>query len=189
MNASKGGELLVVSAGESDCRRCRRSSAHDWRAGGGIGCHEPRLPAASAAPDRVPSFDVSASTGTAICPPLAFLLLSWPPISGVLPYVDGASYRRGSLMAALAHGLPIVTTISTVSYAHFVDGETLLLVPAGDAGALATAVRRILDDPDLAQRLRTGARRLSQQFTWDYIAARSVEAYNSPMRPSQDRSS
>ena len=82
----------------------------------------------------------------------------------VLPYVDGASYRRGSLMAALAHGLPIVTTISAVSYADFVDGETLLLVPAGDAGALATAARRILDDPDLAQRLRTGARQLSQQL-------------------------
>jgi glycosyltransferase involved in cell wall biosynthesis len=61
-----------------------------------------------------------------------------------------------ALMEALRAGVPIVATRSGGSPA--VAGEdAALFVPPGDADAFAEAVRRILDDPGLAERLRKAA--------------------------------
>jgi glycosyltransferase involved in cell wall biosynthesis len=52
------------------------------------------------------------------------------------------------------------------------DGENALLVPPGDAGRLATALRRLLDDPDLAGRLAASARSDVGAYSWDRRAER-----------------
>jgi glycosyltransferase involved in cell wall biosynthesis len=110
----------------------------------------------------------------------------------VLPYRDGASFRRGSFMAALIHGLPIVTTsagllaVDLESAASHLpslrDGENVLLVPADDATALAEAIARLADDPDLRQKLGQGAKEMSKAFGWDRIAERTLEVYHA-IRP------
>lgn len=101
-----------------------------------------------------------------------------------LPYRDGASYRRGSLLAALTHGLPVVTTRPPLdpppvpgAPPPLVDGRSALLVPPDDPDALAAAVARVLDDPAAASRLSAGARELARAFDWEAIAARHIELY------------
>jgi glycosyltransferase involved in cell wall biosynthesis len=101
----------------------------------------------------------------------------------VLPYRDGASFRRGSFMAALAQGMPIVTTTSRTgtgvrtSLPKLVDGENVLLVPPDEPRALAEAIAHLAAEPDLYVRLRHGARELASFFTWEKIAAQHLELY------------
>ncbi|MFN8423889.1 MAG: glycosyltransferase family 4 protein [Anaerolineae bacterium] len=80
----------------------------------------------------------------------------------VLPYADGASYRRGSLLAALTHGVPIVTTR-----------------PADGGAAVAGAPVRRAEDGAGGEEPPAGAPRTNAAFTAlpplaDGIAARLV---------------
>jgi glycosyltransferase involved in cell wall biosynthesis len=57
---------------------------------------------------------------------------------------------------ALACGTPLVTADTPAARELLVDGESALLVPAGDADALAAAVRRLAADRGLAARIGAG---------------------------------
>ena len=52
------------------------------------------------------------------------------------------------------------------------DGVEALLVPAGDAEALARAIQRVLDDPALAERLAHAASEAAPHYTWQRRAER-----------------
>jgi glycosyltransferase involved in cell wall biosynthesis len=94
-----------------------------------------------------------------------------------LPYRDGASYRRGTLMAALAHRCAIVTTTPRVDVPAFCDGDNMLFVPPDDASATAAAIKRLLADPPLAAHLSAGAGALSSTFAWPGIARASAQLF------------
>jgi glycosyltransferase involved in cell wall biosynthesis len=59
---------------------------------------------------------------------------------------------------ALATGTPLVTADTPAARELLVDGESALLVPPGDAAALAEAVRRLAADTELAQTIAAGGR-------------------------------
>jgi glycosyltransferase involved in cell wall biosynthesis len=95
----------------------------------------------------------------------------------VLPYRDGVSFLHGTFHAALAHGVPIITTQPRVHVPELVDCENIYLVPREDPQALANAIHRLAADPDLRRKLGTGAGRLSERFHWDQIAADTLDLY------------
>jgi len=96
----------------------------------------------------------------------------------VLPYRDGVSLRRGSLHAALIHGLPVISTYPRVTIKEFVNGENILLIPPENPKALAEAVVRLIREPQLRGRLGRGARELAKEFGWEGIARRTLEVYD-----------
>jgi len=66
-----------------------------------------------------------------------------------------------ALLEAAAAGLPIVATAVDGTKDLFRHGESALLVSPGDPIALGAAIERVLSDPDLAEGLSCGARRLA----------------------------
>lgn len=95
----------------------------------------------------------------------------------LMPYMDGASLRRGTLMAGLAQGCAIVTTTPQAPLPELVEGRDLLYVPPGDAATAAQAVARLADDPALIATLRTNAYARSRLFTWPAIAKQHYNLY------------
>lgn len=91
-----------------------------------------------------------------------------------LPFTDGASFRRGSLLATLAHGVP---TITTPGNASLLDRTHALLVPRKDPVALAGAITLLAGDPALQERLSAGGRALAAQFSWEEIARQHEDLY------------
>ena len=60
---------------------------------------------------------------------------------------------------ALVCGTPLVTADTPAARELLVDGESALLVPAGDPEALAAALRRLAAEPELGSRLSAGGLR------------------------------
>ncbi|MER8186783.1 glycosyltransferase family 4 protein [Kitasatospora sp. NPDC094015] len=91
------------------------------------------------------------------------------------------SYREGfsrSAMEAAASGLPMVLSDIRGCREIGTDGEHLLLAPPGDAGALTTALDRLLTEPALREQLGAAARRRAlDQFDQRAVARVSLETY------------
>jgi len=74
-----------------------------------------------------------------------------------------------SVLEAAACGLCIITTnVGELSYLweHEVDA---MLVPPDDPEAMASAIQRLLTEPDLAARLSSNARKKAESFDWPII--------------------
>ncbi|MBC8031408.1 MAG: glycosyltransferase family 4 protein [Pyrinomonadaceae bacterium] len=111
-------------------------------------------------------------------------------ISGdIQPYYAAAdvfalpSHSEGSpnvLLEAMAANLPIVATAVGGVPEMVEDNESALLVPAGDMRAMAAAIKRVLDDEQLALRLTANASRLAAERYPPLAYARSlIEIYSS----------
>jgi glycosyltransferase involved in cell wall biosynthesis len=74
-----------------------------------------------------------------------------------------------SILEAAAFGLPVVSTDVGGIPCLLRDGEEALLVPDGDAKAMATAVRRLLDEPGLAGRLSAAGREVAERSSWPRV--------------------
>ena len=82
------------------------------------------------------------------------------------------------LLEAMTHGVPVIGSNVGGITDIVTDGETGLLVPPGDAEALAGAITRLQRDPALTARLRAaGPRRVEERFTWDAIVAKWEAVY------------
>jgi glycosyltransferase involved in cell wall biosynthesis len=86
------------------------------------------------------------------------------------------------VLEALASGTPVIATNAGGIGAVVEDGRTAIVVPERDAGAIGTAIARIMADPAAARQLGAAARAtVSERFGWERTAARLEAAYDSAL--------
>jgi glycosyltransferase involved in cell wall biosynthesis len=95
----------------------------------------------------------------------------------VMPYRDGVSLRRGTLMAIMAHGRPLITTESNFPILELGHGQNVWLTPVDDHRHLKDAIVELMDNSELREKLSNGALELASLFTWDTIAAKTAEFF------------
>ncbi len=78
----------------------------------------------------------------------------------------------------MASGVPVVATM-TAGAREIIDADkTGLLVPIGDAEALAEAMCELLDDPKRRERLAANARQMvSERFSLDRMITKTEQVY------------
>ncbi len=88
------------------------------------------------------------------------------------PYPDGISTRRGTAMAALALGLPVVTNLGALSEAFWPQSGAVALAASPDPDDLASAARELFADPHRRFRIAARGRELySRHFDVNHAAA------------------
>jgi GT2 family glycosyltransferase/glycosyltransferase involved in cell wall biosynthesis len=188
LNSSKGLDDLLralhVLRSEGDYRLLM--------VGGGLGSSDPTNRATAAELDAL-ARDLGVAEQliwTGYLPPQEVSAALLSADMAVLPYADGASFRRGSLLAILEHGLPLITTepqsaiqnpkptIQNQKWPELIHGENALLVAPGDTQALASRIREVSSDPALVERLVAGAHKTSEFFDWGRIADLHIKLYD-----------
>jgi glycosyltransferase involved in cell wall biosynthesis len=114
--------------------------------------------------------------------PSAQVMSSWMRASvAVVPSVWSEPMGQVAVEAMLV-GRPVVAS-DVGGLRDVVDrGITGLMVPPGDPGALAEALDRLLDDPEMRQRMGTIGRRHARQFEAAAVAPRIVEVLEDAVR-------
>jgi glycosyltransferase involved in cell wall biosynthesis len=83
------------------------------------------------------------------------------------------------LLEAMGYGKPVIASDAGGITDIVIDDETGVLSPAGDAAALARAIRAAMDDPARMQRLsENGKVHAEREFGWDTIVSRLIDTYH-----------
>ena len=103
----------------------------------------------------------------------------------LLPFATGVSTGRTTFTAALAHGVPVVTmSVAENLVPEFVQGQNLLHAPFDNERAFVDCVTRAATDESLRLGLATGARELSERYSWPKLAEqiRNLPSYREALR-------
>ncbi|MBI4363880.1 MAG: glycosyltransferase family 4 protein [Candidatus Latescibacteria bacterium] len=119
--------------------------------------------------------------------------LGWVPIQRL-----GALYSAAELLAFPSHiegfGLPVAEAMacgtpviaSDAPALREICGDAAIHVPPLDGGALSTSIRRVLEDPELRDRLAARGRARAARFTWQNTRSLFLDALRRAGAPVRD---
>jgi glycosyltransferase-like protein len=104
-------------------------------------------------------------------------LPAWYAAADVLAFPSTKEGWGLAVLEAMSAGLPVVASDLAVFREYLRPGRDALLVPVDDASALAAALASVLDDRQLAGRLRSAGRKVAARYSWARSAAEHQAIY------------
>jgi len=96
----------------------------------------------------------------------------------VLPFIDGASFRHGSLLACLTHGCPTITTNPKSENERLQHETNIMLIPPEDPPSIVEAIRRLYENTLLRTKIGQAAMSLSKDFEWQNITNQTTKFFS-----------
>lgn len=146
---------------------CKNGIHAHWLLLGGVPREWFKLKSPVILPGRLPEEDISA----------------WLQASDIflMPHFAGICAKRGTLMAAMQHGLSVAGTSGRMTDAFWSDVHGVSLVPLMSPGGFSDVVLRLASDPHLRQKNGQYNRDYYlANFSWDHIARKFLELSNKP---------
>jgi glycosyltransferase involved in cell wall biosynthesis len=109
--------------------------------------------------------------------------------AAVFPFDAGVTAKSGSLLAAMAHGVPTIATSRPGELDQPTEVHGVLRVPPRNTAALADALRLVLSDRALATRLAAAGRTCAARWTWSDIAGFHARMYAEVLREADSEAS
>jgi glycosyltransferase involved in cell wall biosynthesis len=100
----------------------------------------------------------------------------------VFPFDAGVTAKSGSLLTALAHGVPTIATSPPGALDRPTEVEGVLRVPPRNTAALVDALLLVLSDRALAAKLAAAGRVCADRWTWPKIADYHAQMYAEVLR-------
>ena len=94
----------------------------------------------------------------------------------VVPFDRGVSIRRGSLMAGIVHGLPILTTFPEVP-SRYIDETNMVLIPPKDPVSLMDKMLELNNNTTKRLELEQNVLKLRQKFMWSDISKQIIKEF------------
>lgn len=90
---------------------------------------------------------------------------------GATVFVSGSRYEAFSLppLEAMACGCPVVTAANAGVLEYAVDGQNCLLAEIDNPQSLAEQIMRLLDEPQLRERVSRGGLETANRYRWENI--------------------
>jgi glycosyltransferase involved in cell wall biosynthesis len=95
-------------------------------------------------------------------------------LAAYLPFPDGASYRRGSMLAAMTNGLPVITRIGAATAPDLLESVMIAAQP----GEALAQLESIYASPEYGHAKASHARTLVRGFSWEEIARQHADIYD-----------
>ena len=98
----------------------------------------------------------------------------------IFPFTFGVTYQRGSFLATLAHGLPVITTYHPQFYpCHIVNGKDAVLISINNMSLLSEKITELIKNKKMREEISHNARRFYEShFSWCNIAKKTSALYD-----------